>query len=123
MVDYEKTVEALYKDIELEYESIKEDVSSFYKSNDEQIQEYFKQFTPETLLRLDKTCLDDIKTYIASKQEQRGDKILNLLGKLTDVEHEREKNMVNILEDLKFSLIDNAYYLSHQVEELIKVFD
>jgi len=120
LVDFEKTVEGLYNEIDGEYEAIKEDVTSFYKENDLQIQEYFKQFTPATLLRLDKTCLDDIKTYIASKQEQRGDKIMNLLGKLTDVEHEREKNMINILEDLKFSLIDNAYYLSHQVEELIK---
>lgn len=121
LTEYEKLVESLYKEIQNEYELIKEDVTTFYHENDEEIRDYFKQFTDETLLGLDKTIIDDLRGYVARNQDIRGEKIINLLGRLTDVEHERENSMVNLLEGLKDSLVDNAYFLQNQVDELIKV--
>jgi len=121
LTEYEKIVEGLYKEVDGEYQGIKEDVESYYKIHDSEIKEYFEQFTDKLLLELDKSILYELKQYIAKKQDQRGEKIMNLLGRLTDVEHEREKNMSDLLNGLKTSLVDNAYYLSDQVEELIKV--
>lgn len=121
LTEYEKLVETLYKEVQNEYDYIKSDVTEFYKNNDVEMREYFSQFTDETLLSLDKDILDELRNYITRQQDIRGEKIINLLGRLTDVEHDREKNMATVIDGLKDSLIDNAYFLQPQVEELFKV--
>ena len=83
---------------------------------------YVNKFSDEALLGLDHSFLEELNSYVAKKQDQRGEKIIGLLGRLTDVEHRREESMAELIEGLKSSLVDNAYYLQNQVEELIKVY-
>jgi len=120
LTEYERLRDALYKDVQREYETVRGDVEVFFKNDNAEMRAYVNKFTDAALLEQDHSFVSELHGFVMGRQDLRGEKIIGLLGRLTDVEYRREESMGQLIEGLKDSLIDNAYYLQNQVEELTR---
>jgi len=119
--DYERVVENLFKSLEETYEHIRGDVKIFFRQSDEGINRYFTSYTDKYLLTLDKGFIDELRKYIAENKTAREERIINLLGRLNDVEYERETTINDILARIRGALVDNAFILEPEVNKFIEV--
>jgi hypothetical protein len=100
-------------------DSLKKDIETFLKDQQTSADDYFTKVDDEQLVKMEDEVIDILSKYRDRKNLQLTEKLANVDKQLDQFEEEFLRDIENTVEGLRFTLVDIAFKLEPEVNDII----